>query len=68
MILGKISENENKIRIDVEIYCSNCGKKVPGGLKVGEKYFQTKSFQVELENFKKSYNCGVCRDKKRREN
>ena len=68
MILGKISVNENKIRMDTEIYCSNCGKKVPGGLTVGEKYSKTESFQIELKNFKKSYRCGICRDKKRREN
>ena len=66
MIIGKISENEKIVKFDVEIHCNNCGKKVPGGLKTGEKYFQTREFKVELEDFKKNYFCGVCRDKKRR--
>ena len=65
MIIGKISENEKTVRINVEIYCTNCGKKVPGWLKAGEKYSQTKAFKIELENFKKIYLCGICRDKKR---
>ena len=65
MIFGKISENEKTVRFNVEIHCTKCGKKVPGGLKAGEKYSQTKAFKIELENFKKSYLCGICRDKKR---
>jgi len=40
-------------------------KKVPGGMKTGEKYFQTEAFKIELEYFKKNYLCGICRDKKR---
>ena len=36
VIIGKISENEKKVKFDVEIHCTNCGKKVPGGLKAGE--------------------------------
>ncbi|MFQ5475407.1 MAG: hypothetical protein ACE5DT_00060 [Nitrosopumilus sp.] len=67
MIIGKISENEKIVRFDVEIHCTNCGKKVPGGLKAGEKYYQTKTFETELEYFKKNYLCGICRDKKRLE-
>ena len=65
MIIGKISENERKIKFNVEIRCTNCGKKVPGGLKTGEKYYETKSFKKELDLFKKTYLCGICRDKKR---
>ena len=66
MIFGEISENEKRVKINAEIHCSNCAKQVPGGLKVGENYSKTESFQTELENFKKSYLCGVCRDKKRK--
>jgi len=65
MIIGKISENEKKIKFNVEIHCTNCSKKVPGGIQTGERYFQTKAFKIELENFKKSYLCGICRDSKR---
>ena len=68
MILGKIGKNEKSIRFDAEIHCTNCGKKVPGGLKTGEKFYQTKEFKIELEDFKKNYLCGLCRDKKRIEN
>ncbi len=67
MILGKVSKNEKRIKLDSEIHCSKCGKQVPGGLKVGETYSKTESFKTELENFKKTYLCGICRDKKRRD-
>jgi len=43
-------------------------KTVPGGLQAGETYYQTKPFEIELEKFKKSYLCGICRDKSRLEN
>ncbi len=65
MRIGKISENEKKVRFNVEIYCTNCNKKVPGGLLTGEKYHGTELFKKELELFKKTYLCGICRDKKR---
>jgi hypothetical protein len=65
MIIGKIAENEKKIKFNVEINCTNCGKKVPGGLKTGEKYYETESFKKELDLFKKTYLCGICRDEKR---
>ena len=65
MIIGKISGNEKRIKFDVEIHCTNCGKKVPGGVQTGEGYSQTEAFKIELENFKRDYLCGICRDKKR---
>jgi len=67
MIIGKISENEKSVRFDVEIHCTSCGKKVPGGLKASEKFYGTEPFKKELEQFKKNYLCGICRDKKRLE-
>ena len=67
MIIGRVLENEKRIKFDEEIICTECGKKVPGGLQTGESYYQTPEFQVELKNFKRNYLCGVCRDKKRRE-
>jgi len=65
MIIGKISENEKKIKFNVEIYCNDCGVFVPGGLQTGESYYQTDDFKTELEEFKQNYLCGICRDKKR---
>ena len=65
MIIGKISENEKIVKFDIEIHCTNCGKKVPGGLKTSEKYYQTEAFKIELEDFKRNYLCGICRDMKR---
>ena len=65
MILGKISENERKIRLDLDIHCTNCGKQVPGGLKVGEKFHKTDEFKIKLEEFMQNYLCGICRDKRR---
>ncbi|WP_255430781.1 hypothetical protein [Candidatus Nitrosopumilus sp. SW] len=55
------------MKFEVDIICTNCDKKVPGGLQTGESYYKTREFQVELEDFKKNYLCGVCRDKKRRD-
>ena len=66
MIIGKISENEKKVEFSINIHCTNCGKHVPGGLKAGEEYYQTKEFEIELKEFLKNYLCGICRDKKRR--
>jgi len=65
MIIGKIKKNEKQVKLDLDIYCTNCGKKVPGGIKTSEKYYGTKSFLKEVKDFKKNYLCGICRDKKR---
>jgi len=66
VIIGKISENEKMIKFQLDLHCTNCGKKVPGGLKTGVKYYQTTEFNTELDHFKKNYHCGVCRDKERK--
>ena len=66
MILGEISENEETLRFEVKLYCSECKKKVPGGMKAGLKFYHSDKFQEELEKFKENYLCGICRDKKRR--
>ena len=65
MRFGKIEENEKIIKFNLELKCNNCKKKVPGGMKTGEKYFQTEEYFAELNEFKKTYLCGVCRDMKR---
>lgn len=65
MIIGKIVENEKRVKFNVEIHCNDCGASVPGGLQTGELYFQTDDFKIEIEEFKKNYLCGICRDKKR---
>jgi len=65
VIIGKIQKNEKSIRFNLDLNCSNCQKKVPGGVKVSEKYSKTEEFKKELEGFKKNYLCGICRDKKR---
>ena len=66
MIIGEISENEETVRFNVELYCSECKKRVPGGMKTGLKFYQAIEFEQELKKFKKNYLCGICRDKKRR--
>ena len=65
MKIGRIKKDEKKIKLNIEIFCSNCKKKVPGGIQTGEKYSQTNEFKKELVEFKKQYLCGICRDKKR---
>jgi len=34
MIIGKIKKNEKKVKLDLDIYCTNCGKKVPEELRL----------------------------------
>jgi len=65
MIIGKIGKNEKKVKLNLDIFCTSCGKKVPGGIKTSEKYYGTESFLKEVKDFKKNYLCGRCRDKKR---
>ena len=64
MIIGEKLDDEKMLRLEIEIYCTTCEKKVPGGIKTGKAYSKTKAFETELENFKKNYLCGICRDKK----
>ena len=47
VIIGKIADNEKKIKFDANIHCTNCGKQVPGGIKAGEQYSKTNEF-IEL--------------------
>lgn len=65
MIIGRVLENEKRVKFNVEINCNNCGVKVPGGLQTGESYFETNEFKNELQELKRNYLCGICRDKKR---
>ncbi len=65
MIIGKINKNEKRVKFVLEIHCTKCGKKVPGGLQSSEKFYGSEPFKKELEDFKRTYLCGICRDKKR---
>ncbi len=65
MIIGKIKKNEAKIRFNLNLNCTKCGKNVPGGMMTSKNYFGSYSFMLEVDNFKKDYLCGICRDKKR---
>lgn len=65
MIIGKIGKNEKKIKFHLDITCMTCKKTVPGGMQASENYFGSDSFKIEIDNFKKNYLCGICRDKKR---
>jgi hypothetical protein len=66
VIIGKILEGEKTVRFNLDIHCTNCGKQVPGGMKTGERYYLSEEFKMEQEVFLKNYLCGICRDKKRR--
>lgn len=63
MIIGKVGKDEKKIKFELDLKCTKCGKKVPGGMKTGENYFGSDEFRIEIIDFKKNYLCGVCRDK-----
>ena len=47
VIIGKIIGNEPSIRFNLNLNCSKCGKKVPGGMRTSEKYFGSNSFKIE---------------------
>ena len=65
MIIGKINKGEKRKRFKLDIICSNCKIRVPGGMQTSEKHYGTDSFKEEIEVFKKNYLCGKCRDAKR---
>lgn len=65
MIIGEIQKGEKTVRLKIDINCTNCNKKVPGGIKASEEYSKTIEFKDELKEFKENYLCGICRDKKR---
>ena len=67
MIIGKINGNEPTIRFSIHLNCTHCGKNVPGGLLSSKKYYGTYSFMLEIDDFKKNYLCGICRDKQRKD-
>lgn len=65
MIIGQIKPGEKKVRMQIDIICTQCKTKVPGGIQTAEKHYNTDSFHKELEELKRTYLCGRCRDKKR---
>jgi hypothetical protein len=65
MIIGKIQKDEKTVRLKIDIKCTSCKKKVPGGIKTSEEYSNTDDFKKELKEFNENYLCGICRDKKR---
>lgn len=64
MRIGKFSNQEDAIRFTLNLNCTKCEKSVPGGMLTSKKYFGSYSFFLELDDLKKNYLCGRCRDKK----
>ncbi|MCY4490271.1 MAG: hypothetical protein OXC46_02275 [Thaumarchaeota archaeon] len=62
MIIGKLEKNSEKVRFHLDLKCTRCQKKVPGGMATPKDYFGTYSFFLEVDHLKKTYMCGVCRD------
>ncbi len=65
MILGRVSDGEPVVRLELEIRCSSCKKGVPGGVTVSERLYGSDGFAAEIQAFKRDYLCGICRDKER---
>ena len=65
MRIGNFTNNESTIKFNLNLNCTNCGKKVPGGMLTSKKYFGSYSFFLEIDDLKKTYLCGICRDKKK---
>ena len=65
MRIGKFTDDEPTIRFNLNLKCTKCGRNVPGGLISSENYFGSYGFLLEIDELKKSYFCGKCRDKKR---
>ena len=51
MKFGKIEENDEVIKFNLELKYNNCNKKVPGEVKSSKNYFRTIEFNKELEKF-----------------
>lgn len=66
LIIGSIGKDEKRIRFQIDIVCTKCQKKVPGGMTASERYFYTLEFRAELNKFRNTYLCGICRDAQRR--
>ena len=67
MRIGDFPDTEERTRIEIEIFCRQCSKRVPGGIVTGKRYAESDKFLRDVEELKRRYLCGVCRDKKRRE-
>ena len=51
MRFGKIEENDEIIKLNLELKCNNCSKKVPGGMKSSKNCFETIEFNKKLQKF-----------------
>ncbi len=65
MIIGQIDKDDEIVKFDMDLRCTNCKRRVPGGMKTSKKYYQTEQFKTELKIFEERYLCGICRDKER---
>lgn len=65
MILGRIGEGQKRIRLEREMRCTRCSKRVPGGIVVADGFEKTGEFCRMLEDLRETYLCGRCRDAKR---
>jgi len=65
MILGRIEEGQRRTRLECEMRCTSCSKRVPGGIVVAEGFDKTEEFCRMLESLKSTYLCGICRDARR---
>ena len=65
MKLGKFSNQENTVRFHLNLNCTKCEKSVPGSMLTSKKYFGSYSFFLEIDDLKKKYLCGRCRDEMR---
>ena len=65
MIIGKVGRDDKKVRFRLDLRCTCCQKRVPGGMATSERYFGTYSFLLEVDCLKKTYLCGSCRDSRR---
>ena len=65
MRIGNFNINESTIRFRLNLTCTACQKNVSGNMLTSKKYFGSYSFLLEIDELKKNYLCGKCRDKKR---
>lgn len=65
MRIGKFSNQEDTVRFNLNLNCTKCKKSVPGSMLTSKKYLGSYSFFLEIDDLKKNYLCGKCRDEKR---
>ena len=62
MILGTITDSEARVTTREVIACTACSKGISGGITVSSAIHGTAEHKRLLEDLRRTYMCGRCRD------